>query len=86
MVVVFSPDSSLVASDGTGFVCVVTGTPTAVLVDPRSGAETLWLLHPTPVRHAASSADGALVATVGDDRVAPVPSLVDSQLDRRDPP
>ena len=72
-----NPVTTLAFDPAGPALCIATGTPTAVLVDPRSGLDLRWLPHSTPVRHAAFSADGTLIATASDDNVVRVVSSVD---------
>ncbi|WP_431439044.1 WD40 repeat domain-containing protein [Actinophytocola sp.] len=72
-----NPVTTLAFDPAGPALCVATGTPTAVLVDPQSGLDLRWLPHSKPVRHVAFSADGRLIATASDDDVVRVVSSVD---------
>jgi WD40 repeat protein len=68
-----APITSLAVNPVDGSVAVTLAGSTAVVVrDPRTGIEPVRILAPSPVRDAAISADGTLLATVGDDRVVRV--------------
>jgi WD40 repeat protein len=73
-----NPVTTLAFDPAGTALCVATGTPTVVLVDPQTGVDLRWLPHPAPTQHVAFSADGTLITTASDDDTVRVVSTVDS--------
>ncbi len=74
-----SPVTTLFFDPASSALCVATGTPTVLLVDPLSGLDVRRLLHRKPVRNAVFSADGTLMATASDDNAVRVMSTVETR-------
>jgi WD40 repeat protein len=77
-----TPISGLAFNPADNSVAVATAGASVVVYDARDGIELVRILQPTPVSHFAFSADGALIATAGDDGIVQVWTSGSAPTDR----